>query len=94
MPFLPLTEQILSGFWARHYGGGCKSGKKYSYRHLEGHFAPNYWTLTGSHRWRAQSHKTAPTWDFPGGPVVKNPPSSARDSDSIPGGTKTVCCNY
>ena len=23
--------------------------------------------------------------DFPGGPVVKNPPSSAEDVDSIPG---------
>ena len=29
-------------------------------------------------------------WDFPGGPVVKNPPSSAGDLCSIPGqGTKT-----
>ena len=29
-------------------------------------------------------------WDFPGGPVVKNPPSNAGDSGSIPGGgTKT-----
>ena len=28
-------------------------------------------------------------WDFPGGPVVKNPPSSAGDLGSIPGqGTK------
>ena len=28
-------------------------------------------------------------WDFPGGPVVKNPPSSAGDVGSIPGqGTK------
>ena len=28
-------------------------------------------------------------WDFPGCPVVKNPPSSAGDPDSIPGqGTK------
>ena len=28
--------------------------------------------------------------DFPGGPVVKNPPSNAGDADSIPGwGTKT-----
>ena len=28
--------------------------------------------------------------DFPGGPVVKNPPSNARDAGSIPGqGTKT-----
>ena len=28
-------------------------------------------------------------WDFPGGPVVKNPPSSAGDMGSIPGrGTK------
>ena len=27
--------------------------------------------------------------DFPGGPVVKNPPSNARDAGSIPGrGTK------
>ena len=24
-------------------------------------------------------------WDFPGGPVVKNPPANARDMDSIPG---------
>ena len=29
------------------------------------------------------------TWDFPGGPVVKNPPSNAGDTGSIPGrGTK------
>ena len=29
------------------------------------------------------------TWDFPGGPVVKNPPSNAGDMGSIPGqGTK------
>ena len=28
-------------------------------------------------------------WDFPGGPVVENPPSNAGDVDSIPGrGTK------
>ena len=24
-------------------------------------------------------------WDFPGGPVVKKPPSNARDAGSIPG---------
>jgi len=30
--------------------------------------------------------------DFPGGPVVKNPPSNAGDADSIPGqGTKIPC---
>ena len=29
-------------------------------------------------------------WDFPDGPVVKNPPSNAGDSGSIPGwGTKS-----
>ena len=29
--------------------------------------------------------------DFPGGPVVMNPPSKARDMDSIPGrGTKIL----
>ena len=29
------------------------------------------------------------TWDFPGGPVVKNPPSDAGDAGLIPGwGTK------
>ena len=28
-------------------------------------------------------------WDFPGGPVVKNPPCNAEDVSSIPGqGTK------
>ena len=28
-------------------------------------------------------------WDFPGGPVVKNSPSNAEDSSSVPGcGTK------
>ena len=28
-------------------------------------------------------------WDFPGGPVVKNPPCNERDTGSIPGwGTK------
>ena len=30
-------------------------------------------------------------WDFPGGPVVKNPPSNAGDSGSIPDwGTKIL----
>ena len=29
------------------------------------------------------------SWDFPGGPLVKNPPSNAGDAGSIPGqGTK------
>ena len=29
-------------------------------------------------------------WDFPGGPVVKNPPSNAGDAGLIPGwGTKS-----
>ena len=42
--------------------------------------------------------------DFPGGPVVKNPPSNAGDSGLIPGWgtkiphtmetTKPACCNY
>ena len=26
-----------------------------------------------------------PSWDFPGGPVVKNPLSNAGDAGSIPG---------
>ena len=31
-----------------------------------------------------------PSWDFPGGPVVKNPPASEGNTGSIPGpGTKT-----
>ena len=31
------------------------------------------------------------TWDFPGGPVVKNSPASAEDTGSIPGpGTKLL----
>ena len=29
--------------------------------------------------------KTVLLWDFPGGPVVKNPPSNAGDAGSIPG---------
>ena len=30
--------------------------------------------------------------DFPGGPVVKNPPSNAGDTGSMPGrGTKVLC---
>ena len=30
-------------------------------------------------------------WDFPGGPVVKNPPCNAEDAGSIPGqGTKIL----
>ena len=31
------------------------------------------------------------SWDFPSGPVVKNPPYNARDAGSIPGwGTKIL----
>ena len=34
--------------------------------------------------------RISPLWDFPGGPVVKNPPSNAGDAGSIPGrGTKS-----
>ena len=29
--------------------------------------------------------KNGPHWDFPGGPVVNNPPANAGDTDSIPG---------
>ena len=32
--------------------------------------------------------KKLQTWDFPGGPVVKNPPSNAGDTGSPGGGTK------
>ena len=39
-----------------------------------------------------KSHKDVekwPWWDFPGGPVVKNPPYNAGDAGAIPGqGTK------
>ena len=32
------------------------------------------------------------SWDFPDGPVVKNPPADAGDAGSIPGpGTKIPC---
>ena len=30
-------------------------------------------------------HQRIHTWDFPGGPVVKNLPASAGDMGSIPG---------
>ena len=30
--------------------------------------------------------------DFPGGPVVKNPPVNAGDTDSIPGQGRSACC--
>ena len=33
-------------------------------------------------RWR---QKSIGRWDFPGGPVVKNPSCNARDAGSIPG---------
>ena len=32
------------------------------------------------------------SWDFPDGPMVKNPPADAGDAGSIPGpGTKIPC---
>ena len=35
--------------------------------------------------------KNCPNWDYPGGPVVKNPPSNAGDEGSIPHrGTKIL----
>ena len=38
---------------------------------------------------RKKKQRRGGTWDFPGGPVVKNPPSNAGDTGSIPGwGTK------
>ena len=32
-----------------------------------------------------EKKKKRPMWDFPGGPVVKNPPANAEDSVLIPG---------
>ena len=34
---------------------------------------------------RLRYNETVCGWDFPGGPVVKNPPASAGDTGSIPG---------
>ena len=34
------------------------------------------------YNWHLKNYKF---WDFPGGPVVKNPPSNAGDAGSIPG---------
>ena len=30
-------------------------------------------------------------WEFPGGPVSKNPPANAGDTDSIPGPVNPTC---
>ena len=39
-------------------------------------------------------HKRASPGDFPGGPVVKNPPSNAGDTGSLLGqGTKIPCAS-
>ena len=40
------------------------------------------WGWTYTHDW-----STRTCWDFPGGPVVKNPAANAGDTDSIPGPT-------
>ena len=48
----------------------------------------SYWPLHIFISWSIPV-KGSPEWDFPGGPVVKNPPSKAGDVGSIPGrGTK------
>ena len=48
--------------------------------------------MTSGHLPREMKNYVYPkthTWDFPGGPVVKNPPSNAGNTGSIPGqGTK------
>ena len=36
-----------------------------------------------------KKHKS---WDFPGGPVVKTPPSNAREASLIPGWEHPTCC--
>ena len=39
----------------------------------------------------ATAHTKCLSWDFPGGPVVKNPPSNAGNAGLIPGwGTKIL----
>ena len=51
---------------------------------------------------RAASLKVYSMGDFPGGPVVKNLPSNARDTGSIPGlggshmmqSNRATCCSY
>ena len=37
------------------------------------------------HRGKRSMHKREDFWGFPGGAVVKNPPTSAGDMDSSPG---------
>ena len=39
----------------------------------------------GEKQLTATSNKKLETWDFPSGPVVKNPPANAGDMHSIPG---------
>ena len=49
--------------------------------------------LTACPRCVLFKRKLKKTWDFPGGPGVKNPPSNAGDTGSIPGrGTKIPTC--
>ena len=51
---------------------------KRAYAHTHG------WALIQGHYCPSTESKTD-TWDFPGGPVVKNPPANAGDWRSIPG---------
>ena len=49
--------------------------------------------LKGKWNWKVMC-KWLP-WDFPGGLVVRNSPSSTGDAGLIPcQGTKPACCNY
>ena len=49
---------------------------------------PNRGRVNGTAHWWS-SQNTHKTWEFPGDPVVKNPPSNVGDMGSIPGpGTK------
>ena len=67
---------------------GCHTGGGECYRHLVGRGHRCCWTepTAETSGLRCQQCRS---WDFPVGPVVKNPPSNAGDAGSIPGwGTK------
>ena len=56
--------------------------KAWRWRAVERHKARETW-ITLAQEWNTSQKSIR--WDFPGGPVVKNPLANAGDSGSIPG---------
>ena len=98
LPLFPLSSTMRLWLWMLSLWKGLKFKLKVFSSHLT---HPNFHSLTESWAPGPGSAKSeAKPWDFPGGPVDKNPPANAGEMESnkdstCPGATtEPVCHSY